>query len=291
MLRIKIIEKLIAATYWRFPSFYEYTANKKYGKIKELAVNVRGVKVLFSTEDSYSRIWLYKRCNDGKIHEEKVVNMLVEKLSVSKCFVDVGTHLGYYTCIASKFMPNGIIYGFEMDELNYLLAKKNLKLNECKNVHIYHAAVANSSGVVRYLRKTRRPSPIFSISTSVLREKNGHLITVKSITLDDFFKYKETMPDVIKIDVEGAEMKVMEGMKHLIKHVNLKLFVEVHPMKLLDHQSSANAVVSLLLDAGYTVFEIENFRKSGEEICLKRLNRSSHLQNDVMLYAQRKHRS
>lgn len=291
MLRVKIIEKFISTIYRRFPSFYEYIINKKHGKIKKWVVKIQDVEILFSAEDTYSRIWLHKRCGEGKIHEEKVINLLVENLNSSKCFVDVGTHLGYYTCIASKFMPNGIIYGFEMDDLNYSLTKKNLELNEIKNTHIYQTAVTNLSGTVKYIRETRQPSPIFSLSADTLQEENDHVITVKSITLDDFFKDKKTMPDVIKIDVEGAEMKVLEGMKHLMKHGNLKIFVEVHPQKLLNHQSSTNEVILRLLDEDYTIFEIENFRKSGEDINLKRLNRSSHLQDDAMLYAQRKHQS
>ena len=250
--------------------------------------HIQDVTILFSADDFYSRIWFFTRCNN-RIHEEKVINLLVEKLNSSKCFVDVGTHLGYYTCIASKFMPNGIIYGFEMDDLNHSLTKKNLELNEIKNTHIYQIAVANSSGTVKYIRETRQPSPILSISTDALHEKNDHVIIVKSTTLDDFFKDKETKPDVIKIDVEGAEMKVLEGMKHLKKQGNLKLFIEVHPKRLLEYQSSASAVILLLLNEGYKVFEIENFRNGGEDVKLKRLNPTSHFQDDAMLYAHREH--
>lgn len=120
----------------------------------------------------------------------------------------------------------------------------------------------------------------------VINKKYGK---IKNWVVNDFFRGKKILPDVIKIDVEGAEMKVLEGMKHLMKYGNLKIFVEVHPQRLLDHKSSAKEVILLLLDEGFTLFEIENFRKSGKEINLKRLNRSSHLQDDAMLYASKEH--
>ncbi|MCK5111967.1 MAG: FkbM family methyltransferase [Thermoplasmatales archaeon] len=295
VLRLPGVEEFMTLLYLKIPSitsiFSKHVINKKYGKTKRFVVETHGVNVVFSMEDSYSRFWLYARCDRGKIHEENVTKLLVESLKSSKCFVDVGANIGYYTFLASKIVSDGTIYTFEMDELNYSLLEKNLKLNGCKNVHIYHAAITDSPGVVSYIGDSKHPSPMFSLSASSSQAKSDQVISVQAFTLDGFFKDKKSIPDVIKIDVEGAEMKVLNGMQNILKSNKVKLFVEVHPIQLLlKFQSSANAVILMLINKGYSVFEVTNMR-GRKDIGLKKLNRDTRLMRNTMLYALRKETS
>ena len=106
------------------------------------------------------------------------------------------------------------------------------------------------------------------------------------------FKEKKLVPDLIKIDVEGAEMKVLNGMKSVLENNNVKLFVEVHPIQLLfKFQSSANAVISMLIKNGYHVFEITNMRGRGKNAGLIKLNQESQLMRNTMIYAYKKESS
>jgi FkbM family methyltransferase len=296
VLRLPGVEEFITLLYLKIPSitsnFSKYIVNKKYGKAKRFVVEAHGVTVVFSMEDSYSRFWIYARCDRGKIHEENVTKLLVESLKTSKCFVDVGANIGYYTFLASKIVSDGTIYAFEMDELNYSLLEKNLKLNKCKNVQIYHAAITDSPGFVSYIGDSKHPNPMFSLSANSSRVKSDHVISVQSFTLDDFFKDKKSTPDVIKIDVEGAEMKVLKGMQNILKSNKIKLFVEVHPLQLtLKFQSSANAVILMLINEGYSVFEVTNIRGRGKDIGFKKLNRDTRLMRNTMLYASKRETS
>jgi len=293
VLKLPGIEEFITLLYLKIPSvtsiFSKYVINKKYGKTKRFVVETHGVDVVFSIEDSYSRFWIYARCDRGKIHEENVTNFLVESLKYSKCFVDVGANIGYYTFLASKIVSDGTIYAFEMDELNYEILEKNLNLNGCKNVHIYHAAITDSPGLVTYIGNSKNPSPMFSLSAGTSQVKSDQIISVQAFTLDDFFKDKKSTPDVIKIDVEGAEMKVLNGMQSILESSNVKLFVEVHPIQLLlKFQSSANAVISMLINNGYSVFEITNMRGRGKNVGLIKLNQESQLMRNTMVYAYKK---
>lgn len=286
----EIITLLYLKTYSIVTFFSKYAVNKKYGKMKKVAVDVQGIKVIFSTEDSYSRFWLYTRCDRNKIHEENVTNLLAKNLKSCECFIDVGANLGYYTLLASKLMPNGVIYTFEMDKSNYTLLEKNLKLNKCNNVRGYHAALSDSLGIVSYIGDSKHPNPMFSLSVDESKAKSEKVISVQAITIDNFLEDKKSIPDVIKIDVEGAEMKVIRGMQNLLEKSNLKLFVEIHPIQLiLKFQSSANAVISMLIDRGYDVFEITNMRKpSKDNIILRKLTQEDKLIHNTMLYAYKR---
>lgn len=171
-----------------------------------------------------------------------------------------------------------------MDENNFNLLKKNLGINESKNVDIYNAAVTDINGKVSYIKKSKRPSPISSLSRDNKQKKFGKSISVQGVTLDSFFKDNKLNPDIIKIDVEGAEMRVLNGMQNTLDRGNIKLFVEIHPVNLLlKFQSSANALISMLIEKGYDVFEIKNMRRRNKETRLKKLNSKSQSSFNTML--------
>jgi len=101
-------------------------------------LQLNDVTVQFSTKDQYSNCWFFPRYAGGRIHEKRVTELLVEVLQGAKCFVDVGAHLGWYTCVAAKHMPYGTVYGFELDDLNFALLKQNLAINNCSNVEVHN---------------------------------------------------------------------------------------------------------------------------------------------------------
>lgn len=279
------IEKFWILLYKKLPSFYKYNVNRRYGNKKEFVLKVKDVSILFSIEDYYSRTWIYKRCDFNRIHEENVINLLTKTLKSAKCFVDVGAHIGFYTFLTSKLMKSVNIFSFEMDKINFSLLKKNLKLNKSKNVLIYNLAISDSSGIVSYTRNSEQPDPTLTSAGIDLERDSVKTISIKAVTLDDFFKNIDTKPDVVKIDVEGAEMQVLSGMEKLIEHNNPKMFVEVHPERLLKFRSSVNEVISFLLERGYNIFEIEDMRKKSGGGHLRKIEKYNKLSINTMLYA------
>ena len=279
------MEKFWTLIYKKFPSFYVFNVNKRYGNNKEFKLKIKGVTILFSIEDFYSRTWIYKRCDFNKIHEENVIDVLAKYLKSSKCFVDVGAHIGYYTFLASKLMSSGNVFSFEMDEINYRLLEKNFKLNKSKNAHIYNLAISDSTGVINYARNSGQPDPTLSSEEKSLDIKNGESVSIKTVSLDDFFKNIDPKPDIIKIDVEGAEMQVLKGMKQLLKKEDIKIFLEVHPERLSEFGLSVKKVISFLMDRGYNVFEFQDFRKEHEGSGLSKIGRDAQLSKNTMLFA------
>ena len=279
-----------------FPHFglYKYTAQIKnisdpkrrpYRSIKRFKVTLNGVTVQFNTDDEYSNRWFFTRHGEGRIHEKITTEMLIETLQGAKCFVDVGTNLGWYTCLASKHMPDGAVYGFEMDDLNFALLKKNLAINNCSNVEAHNLAVSDSPGIVSYKRERYFPSPMFHLQTNIKNESSTGFVSAHSVALDDFLQGKGIVPGVIKIDVEGAEMSVLMGMEQTLKVCKPIFFLEIHPNNLHYFNTSTDAILSLLLENNYKVFEIESFRNQGTKKQLKRLLRDSIIENNTMLYA------
>jgi FkbM family methyltransferase len=249
------------------------------------AMAIKDVTVRFSTVDRHAHSWFYPRYAKGRIHERRVTEMLIHVLSGANCFVDVGTYLGWYTCLASKHMPQGKVFGFEMDEFNFALLKQNLVINKCNNVDAHNLAVYDSCSVLSYKREQDHPSPLFRVDIQEPAKNSSDLISIDSITLDRFFQNRDLMPDVVKIDVEGAEMNVLRGMRGLIEKYKPSLFLEIHPFILPLYNSSVTVILSLLIESGYKLFEIDDIRS--QEACDKliELSPESVLKRNSVIYA------
>jgi len=211
--------------------------------------------------------------------------MIAELLQGKECFLDIGAHLGWYTCLAAKIIPNGIVYAFEMDDLNYSLLKKNLLINNCSNVEAINMAVSDSTSVVGYKRIKDRPSPEFRIDSRTKKQKIAEYVTVNSIKIDDFFEIKELIPDIIKIDVEGAEMKVLRGMKRILYKYKPILFLEIHPANLHDFNTSTYEIFSFLIRKNYKLFKIEHRRDREQKKRFEMLVKYSEIKGNTMIYA------
>jgi FkbM family methyltransferase len=276
---IRVIKGLL----WRY-GLYSY-AQKKYLGIKRFTYSGNGIEVPFHTDDDYSNSWFFPRFADGKSHEHKVTDMILASLGGTKQFIDVGANLGWFTCIAARYMPQGKVFAFEMDGSNFSLLEKNVALNGCDNAEVHHQAVAEASGTRYYDRPTARPSPMYQLKAGTAENAGKSLVAVDTIALDDFCERNGVRPDVIKIDVEGAEMSVLRGMQRILEQAKPVLFLELHPYHLPEFGTSPREVLTFLIDRGYAVMEIENMRDYASRTELKSLTPDSVLKKNTMLFA------
>lgn len=257
----------------------------RYPFVKRFNANIENISVKFSTEDYYSNRWFFPRYAGGKIHEVQVTKLTIKSLKHANCFVDVGTNFGWYTCLASKHMPLGVVYGFEMDKLNYDLLRKNLEINNCTNVKAYNLAVSDSSGIIYYEKEDNSPSPSFRQLSKNETLSSKNITSMKSVTLDEFFDHEQHKPDVIKIDVEGAEINVLKGARQILGKYRPTLFVEVHPENLPIFESSVEDVLYLLNEYGYELFEIEDMRSQTTNRRLRKIIKTLKIEKNTMIYA------
>jgi hypothetical protein len=83
--------------------------------------------------------------------------------------------------------------------------------------------------------------------------------TIKAITFDELNNQEDIRPEIVKIDVHGAEGKVLYGMKTALKEAVKYLFIEIHAAHLLVDYSYKE-ILDILLDSGFKLFEMDKFR-------------------------------
>jgi len=256
--------------------------NFLYGSKNNYILKLDNLQTIYSTEDEHSKHWFFPRYSGKRIHEPVVTKMLIDTLSKTDIFVDVGTHLGYFTCIAGKICKEGKIYGFELDKNAFDLLNKNISLNNLKNVEVYNYGVSDKKGYVK-IPKITLPSPVLSFSKDC---EDGDYRLVKSISLDDFFLDKKHKPNVIKIDVEGSELFVLKGMKNLLKDEKLTIFLEIHGRSLHKFDTDSKEIISFIKKRGYLIYEILNHRRNMKDMgeILKEIEEDNLIDYNTMLY-------
>lgn len=197
------------------------------------------------------------------ISERLMSNLFIDLLTDGMVVVDIGAHIGYYTLFAAKAVGDkGKVFCFEPEPANYVLLLKNIEENNCNNVIPVQKAVSNSTGSIK-LFIAKEPSG-HSIGSDNPHQK---AIVVDSITLDEFFSGREYPIHVIKIDVEGAEMAVLQGMRNIIaKNRQLNIFTEFNPGALKRVGFSPIEYFQMLIDFGFNICVINEQKQSLEQV-------------------------
>jgi len=144
-------------------------------------------------------------------------------------FFDIGAHIGLYSLPASIVMGSwGKVYAFEPARQNYSTLLRHVQLNRATNICVYNCLIGDRDSEVTFYEDPLDANPMNSLT--LLKEPERYVPRkVKQLTLDTFCRDENVVPDVIKIDVEGAELYVLEGAQEvLMKHRPL-IFLSVHP--------------------------------------------------------------
>jgi FkbM family methyltransferase len=199
-------------------------------------------------------------------YETELFKRLVKKGMV---VVDVGANIGYYTLLAAHLVGDeGKVFAFEPDPNNYYLLCKNIEINGYRNVIPVRKAIFSKS---REMKLFLDKSNLGGHSLSEANVNKGASITVEVTSLDDYFKNTDYKIDVIKMDVQGLEMEVLEGMTNIIsQNDNLQIITEFWPGGLRNAGSSPVSFLNKLVEYGFTLYQIG---QSVENVSVSNLSR------------------
>lgn len=226
-------------------------------KNKYITIRTNKVSAKFYTNDTYSKRWFFPRYQHGRIHEKNIIHHLADRIQKSKTFIDIGAHIGYYSCLMSKTNPNTKIYTIEMDENCIPIIKRNAVLNEAHNIAIINCAIADENKNV-YISDLQQPNPELSLINLTSRLASQRQIAC--YRLDTLMSSIDLKLTIIKIDVEGSELDVLYGMRKLMEINKPKLYIELHPEKTKFTYRTPENVINFLKKHGYRVFFFKSFR-------------------------------
>lgn len=169
------------------------------------------------------------------IYEKQMKSLLVDSLEKGNVFFDLGGHVGYYSLLGSRCVGNGgKVFCFEPLPRNVHYLKQHMEMNSIRNVVVYEGAVAHFDGD-------------FNLSdTSPVGAKLSHegRLRVRVFSLRNLIESKSLpVPDVIKMDIEGAETELLFDLKTLLASSKIKIFLSTHGSAV--HSSCVNFLKDL----------------------------------------------
>ena len=164
--------------------------------------------------------------------------------------LDIGGNVGLICRICAKRVgPTGHVWTFEPDPYTRSFLVHNV--SKCKNVTVSPFALSDENSITKL-----HIHPASGTANSLLSfEASSHAVDVECMTLDSFLdKHPNVLPDCIKIDVEGAEPKVLAGMRNTIERFqSMFLIVEFCPKNLANGGYSPGDYFEIIKGLGLTV--------------------------------------
>jgi FkbM family methyltransferase len=178
--------------------------------VSVLAGPARGLR--WSTGAGVADFWL------GDYETEKA-EIFARHVKPGAIVYDVGANVGFYALIASRVLgPAGRVIAFEPSPRNLGFLRQNLSLNGITNVEVLDFAVSDSEGETRFFVGN---DPRVSKMTAA-----GD-ITVRTTTLDRLMG-ELPLPDLIEMDIEGAEYGALRGAEQLLRKSSPVIFLSTH---------------------------------------------------------------
>lgn len=168
----------------------------------------------------------------GRIfYEPKEYNEFEKLVIGKKVFFDIGSHIGWY-CLVANGMGVDSCYAFDIVNSFVNLTKKNFKLNNIKG-NVFKVAFGAPGNKVNFKQS------IFSGNET-------------AISLDEFCETNDIWPDIIKLDIEGAELDALMTMnKVLSKHPVID--ISIHPAYLNERGQKEEYIFQIFEKHGYKI--------------------------------------
>lgn len=163
----------------------------------------------------HTQNFIYSNLVNGVFVDPPMVQVLTQFLQPGDTFMDIGSHIGYYSLLARQVIgTSGRVFAFEPNPATFSVLVLNSLLNNLGNLHAFNCALADQPGIATLhinqtdegLSSLHKPA---DSGTSPAEQKS---VMVTAMTLDQLYDlYSFTRVQVVKIDVEGYEWQVIQG--------------------------------------------------------------------------------
>lgn len=209
----------------------------------ELSIN--GVTTEFSALDST----VVKRNRRRFRSELQEISAIISELEPDDTFYDIGANTGLYSLFAAQKCVNGEVVAFEPYQPNVSLLKRDIARNDLKNIDVVDIPLSDKEGTIEFDQPVSKD--VGFGSASIQSDMSTTATEIPTRTGDSLVRSgRIPRPNVVKIDVEGAEPLVIEGLEEMLGAPECRsLYCEVH-------LPGSNARPSIR-DFGTTVKELE----------------------------------
>ena len=192
---------------------------------KPQIVNVNGYKLNIVPND----VGISSELLVFKVHEPLTTKLISKLLKKGMVCLDIGSNIGYYALLEHKIVGNeGKVIAIEPSPANYNTLKENVKLQNSANIENYNFAAGNKNGITKFVID-KRSNGCMTVPEGEEPIIPGEIIEVPIKKIDDFVdEIKLSQLDFLRMDVEGYEQYVFEGMNKTLEKFKPMIQIEIH---------------------------------------------------------------
>jgi len=196
------------------------------------------------------------------LFEPQETQFIKHTLQPEMIFFDIGANMGYYSLIAAKRVgEGGEVHSFEPNPRMFDELKYNIELNGFTNLRLNNFALGDKTGVASLSRYERGKEVYCSLSNRNFPGTN--IVGYDEVHIETLNNYVKKMGiekiDLIKMDVEGAELMVLHGALPLLESGALRMIIfELAKINATGFGYHCEEVLDLLRGFGFTIYQIDN---------------------------------
>lgn len=219
------------------------------GFCKLIIIKTNGYKLHYYPTAISSDLWQYP---DSRKYE------MCPYIKAGQLIVDVGANIGTTAIPSSKAVgPNGKVFAFEAHPKTFHYLSKNIKLNQLENFSLFNCALGEKNGFVNITNLDADDQNKIS--------KNQEEVSIEMATLDSFMRDIDKI-DLLKIDVEGYELFVLQGAKETLRKVQ-SIYIEISETHFKKYGYSCREILKFLSKYNFQFFKF-NAENALEQITI-----------------------
>jgi len=220
---------------------------------RDLCIRVRGLEMYSNTPDRLLASFFWKTA----ILESYETQLLPHLVKPGMRVADVGANIGYYTLLMARQVgPTGEVLAFEPEPNNYRLLVKNAARNNFESITTVSKAVTDHTGrAILFINRGHRGDHRIYPG-----DEPRSAVEIEATTLDAYLAGRSI--DVVKMDIQGAEMLALKGMTATIAlNPELIILTEFSPHHLRKCGTHPSAFLDALESAGFYLRIIDEKRQ------------------------------
>jgi FkbM family methyltransferase len=177
---------------------------------------------------------------------------------------DIGANVGYYTILGARLVgPRGRVVAVEPVVRNLAHLYRHIVMNKAYNVLIVSAACSDTVSLATFSLGQNYAMGSLVDNDGERNEGKKELLLVPTVTVDAMVKQLRISPDVVKVDVEGAELSVLKGAQTTLCEARPRIFLSTHS------EALRHACLEYLKEFGYTIEVLSQYNTGPAEFLAK----------------------
>ena len=190
-----------------------------------------------------------------KEYEADNFNFINAQVKEGMTILDIGSHIGLMAVVFGKKVGNtGKVYAFEPTPSTSRILQETVRINHGNNISVEPYALADQKGKLSFYISNHLADNSNSLVNNHRTDRQESKVEVDVNTVDDFVKERNIAKvDFIKVDVEGAEFKLLKGAQQTIRRDQPLIILAIHPDSIKNFGDSTAEIWDLLKNLGYRI--------------------------------------